>query len=151
MGTTDDERREEHVQILKLAGLYRGLAAAFEKMSGWGVVVLSARLIAPRLEGDAQARVRQGGRWNLIAYLTGAVVYLLIGLLNPLGLVILLESALPSSLGGSSGLLWMTKWLDRRKPATGHALSIDRSPGWILAACAVTIGYALILGPTRRP
>jgi putative N6-adenine-specific DNA methylase len=41
MGTTDDERRAEHVQTLKLAGLYRGLAEAFEKMAGWGVVVLS--------------------------------------------------------------------------------------------------------------
>jgi len=41
MGTTDDERRAEHVQTLKLAGLYRGLAESFEKMAGWGVVVLS--------------------------------------------------------------------------------------------------------------
>ena len=41
MTTTDDERREAHTQTLKLAGLYRGLGEAFEKMTGWGVVVLS--------------------------------------------------------------------------------------------------------------
>ncbi|HEY4186153.1 MAG TPA: THUMP domain-containing protein [Polyangia bacterium] len=32
---------QEHVQGLKLAGLYRGLAETFERFSGWGVVVLS--------------------------------------------------------------------------------------------------------------
>ena len=42
MGVGDDAaRREEHVQGLKLAGLYRGLATAFERFGGWGVVVLS--------------------------------------------------------------------------------------------------------------
>ena len=34
-------RREAHVQGLKLSGLYRGLAGAFERLTGWGVVVLS--------------------------------------------------------------------------------------------------------------
>lgn len=32
---------QEHVQGLKLAGLYRGLGETFEKFPGWGVVVLS--------------------------------------------------------------------------------------------------------------
>jgi hypothetical protein len=131
--------------------LWRIALTALGGVSYLGVVALSVRLIAPRLEGDAEARVRQGSRLNLIAYLTGAVVYLLIGLLNPLGLVILLESVLPSSLGGTSGLLWMMQRLDRRKPPTGPALSISRSLGWILAAGAITIAYALILGPTLRP
>lgn len=33
--------RDEHVQQLKLAGLYRGLAMMFDRFKGWGVVVLS--------------------------------------------------------------------------------------------------------------
>ena len=32
---------QEHVQGLKLAGLYRGLGQMFERFAGWGVVVLS--------------------------------------------------------------------------------------------------------------
>jgi hypothetical protein len=131
--------------------LWRIALSALGGLGYFAVVTLSVRLLAPRLEGDAEARVRQGSRLNLIAYLTGAVVYLLIGVLNPLGLLILLESVLPSSLGGTSGLLWMMQRLDRRIPPTGPALSIARSLGWRLAACAITIGYALILGPTLRP
>jgi hypothetical protein len=30
-------------------------------------------------------------------------------------------------------------------------LSITRSLGWMLAACVITIAYALILGPTLHP
>lgn len=131
--------------------LWRIALAVLGGLGYLGVVALSVRLIAPRLEGAAEARVRQGTRMNLIAYLTGATVYLLIGLLNPMGLVILLESVLPSSLGGTSGLLWMMQRLDRRKPPTGPALSVSRSLGWILAAGAITIAYALVLGPTLRP
>jgi 23S rRNA G2445 N2-methylase RlmL len=42
MGAGDEAaRREEHVQTLKLVGLYRGLVEAFERFGGWGVVVLS--------------------------------------------------------------------------------------------------------------
>jgi putative N6-adenine-specific DNA methylase len=33
--------REEHVQQLKLAGLYRGIAGTFDRFKGWGAVVLS--------------------------------------------------------------------------------------------------------------
>ncbi len=131
--------------------LWRIALTALGVLSYLGVVALSVRLIAPRLDGDAEARVRLGSRVNLIAYFSGATVYLLIGLLNPSGLVILLESVLPSSLGGTSGLVWMMQWLDRRNPPTGPALSITRSLGWMLAACVITIAYALILGPTLHP
>ena len=44
----DAARREEHVQGLKLAGLYRGLASAFERFTGWGVVVLSGNPVWTR-------------------------------------------------------------------------------------------------------
>jgi hypothetical protein len=131
--------------------LWRIALTALGVLSYAGVVALSVRLIAPRLDGDAEARVRQGSRLNLIAYWSGAAVYLLIGLLNPLGMLILLESVLPSSLGGTSGLLWMMQWLDRRQPPTGPGLSITRSMGWMLAAGVITIAYGLALGPTLRP
>ena len=44
VGTDGDPARaarDAHVAQLKLAGLYRGMAEAFERFKGWGVVVLS--------------------------------------------------------------------------------------------------------------
>jgi putative N6-adenine-specific DNA methylase len=39
--TPDEIARDAHVQRLKLAGLYRGMASAFDRFTGWGIVVLS--------------------------------------------------------------------------------------------------------------
>ncbi|MDV6330045.1 hypothetical protein [Asticcacaulis sp. 201] len=78
------------------------------------------------------------------AYLTGGVVAILVGLLNPLGLIIVLISSAASSLGGTSGLAWGIRWAK----GDGHAWSLPRNWAWI-AMGLVTVGiYAWILGPT---
>src|SRR3569833_10871 len=54
---------QEHVQGLKLAGLYRGLGQMFERFAGWGVVVLSGSTEWARggRRGAGGARRRGGG------------------------------------------------------------------------------------------
>jgi hypothetical protein len=115
------------------------------------VVMASLRRIAPRLPGTRTERIRTGRRVLLISYLTGALIYLLIGLANPRGLAILLLSVLPASLGASSGLLWMMQRIDSRTPvAEGPGLQFGRSVGWIAAAAVLTGAYAIVFGPTLR-
>jgi hypothetical protein len=127
--------------------LWRSALVLVGAASYWLVVRISARLIAPRLEGSGAARVRKGSRIALISYLTGAAVYLAIGLLNPYGVLIVIESALASSLGGTSGLLWMMNRLGRSPAGIGPELSFSRSAGWIVTAFAFTLAYAIVLGP----
>jgi hypothetical protein len=110
------------------------------------------RTIAPcagRIGGRAIAIVR---RATLVSYLAGAAVYFAIGALNPMGWTILLMSVLPSSLGGTSALLWMWPIYRRRRPtlADGEGIRFARNPVGIGASVIVVLAYAVVFGPTWR-
>jgi hypothetical protein len=115
------------------------------------VMRISARTLDPRVSGTGAGRVRSARIVMLISYLSGGAVYLAIGLLNPYGFVIVATSALASSLGGTSGLLWMRRLLDRTREVPPPGLYFPRSWRWTLVALAVTAAYAAVLGPTLRP
>jgi hypothetical protein len=89
-------------------------------------------------------------RAALISYVVGAVIYLVIGALNPYGLQIVLVSVLPSSLGGTCGLLWMFRLADPAGSSQGPGLYFQRRWAWILAGAITTIIYAAVFGPTVR-
>ncbi len=114
------------------------------------VVRFAVRRIDQHIGGEGRTRIRNGLRIAWISYFTGAVLYVAIGLLNPHGLIIVATSAAASSLGGTSGLLWMMEWLDRKKQIES-GLTIQRSWGWIALGLIVIVIYATILGPTIRP
>lgn len=114
------------------------------------VVRYAARAIAPHLSGVGRVRIHAARLVLTWSYFAGAAVYLAIGLLNPRGLVIVLTSALASSMGGTSGLLWMARVLGREPPAPGPGIYFARSWRWIIAAAVLTLGYALVFGPTLR-
>lgn len=92
-------------------------------------------------------------RITLLSYLTGALLYLAIGVLNPKGLEILLTSVLPSSLGASYGLLGMWRMrlpvslADGDAPASAPPpFRLPRQGGWLLAALVAAVAYALAFG-----
>ena len=114
-------------------------------------VRLAARTIDPYIAGAGPVRSRAALRMLGLSYGTGAVVYLLIGVLNPYGFVIVATAALASSMGGTSGLLWMGRLLDRGRAVPQPGLQLTRSTGWIVAALLIVVAYALIFGPTLRP
>ncbi len=116
----------------------------------WWVVRFSARRVDSHVSGVGTSRIRSGRMIALTSYLTGAVVFVAIGLLNPHGFVIVAVSAIASSVGGSSGLLWMMQLLDRGRTVPGPGLTFARSWGWIGLAAAITVAYAIVVGPTLR-
>ena len=115
------------------------------------IIYWAVRLLDPRIAGLDRARIRFARGLANTSYLTGAVVSIGIGLLNPHGFVIVAISSAASSLGATSGLLWMMQLLDREREVPGPGLVIPRSWRWIATCLLVTVGYALILGPTLRP
>jgi hypothetical protein len=115
------------------------------------VVRISLVTIDGHLSGIGRARVSAAERIALTSYASGAVVSLLIGLLNPHGMVIVLSSALASSMGGTSGLAWMMFYMNRRVERTGPGINFDRNWRWIGAALVLVLGYAVLFGPTLRP
>lgn len=129
---------------------WRLALAALGGVAYWWVVRLSARRVDSHVSGVGTGRIRAGRMMALTSYLTGAIVFTAIGLLNPHGFVIVATSAIASSVGGTSGLLWMMQLLDRRRTVSGPGLGFARSWAWIGAAAASTLAYALVVGPTLR-
>lgn len=111
------------------------LGAAAYFMIAW----ISARAIGAFVD----QRTARSIAW--IAYFTGGIVCVLVGLLNPLGIFILIASAAASSFGGASGLLWLPS-LAPKNTASGFAL--PRSWPWLVASVLVIATYAAVLGPT---
>jgi len=124
--------------------------AVFGAVAYWWVVRYAARRLDAHVNGVGRIRIRAARMMALTTYLTGVATFTAIGLLNPHGFVIVAESAVASSAGGTSGLLWMMQLLDRRRVVAGSGLAFARSGRWTGAAIAVTLTYAIIFGPTIR-
>jgi len=80
-------------------------------------------------------------------YVTGGAMALAIGLMNPMGFVILLTSAIASSLGGTSGLLWLHQFM---QPSAETGFVVKRNPVVIALGFLAAILFALVWGPTLR-
>jgi len=117
------------------------------------VVKIMCRAIAPCAGAPALPHLAAARRATLLSYVAGAVVYLAIGAFNPLGWTIILASVLPSSMGGTSGLLWM--WPIYRRSITtrgdGEGIHFDRNWTWTGVSIAVIVIYAIFFGPSLRP
>lgn len=84
----------------------------------------------------------------LLCYIAGGITCVLIGLINPEGLVIVLTSAAAASLGGTSGFAWgpYRAHPSNDDPRPRHVL--PRSWAWILVSLASVLAYAVVFGPT---
>ena len=114
------------------------------------VIYLSLGRMDQIIGGEGNERVRRAQRLALTSYVSGAVMSVLIGLLNPEGFIIVIISAAASSLGGTSGLAWMMQLLDRSKSSPAAPLRLDRSWAWVTVGFVVTAIYAIVFGPTLR-
>lgn len=104
----------------------------------------AGRLLGQLIGGESK---KPGRRLAWTAYITQGVVAVLIGLLNPVGMLIVLISSAASSFGGGSGLMWLAQFI-RPEPDNGFALK--RSWGWILTSAVAVAGYAAVLGPSLK-
>lgn len=131
--------------------LWRVALFVFGAITYRWVMRIAVAAIEPRVGGTGDGRVRGARLTALTSYLTGGAVAVLIGLLNPQGVVIVILSSIASSLGGTIGLLFMMQWLKRQPDVPGPGLYFARSWSWIVIAALVTVAYAAIFGPTLRP
>jgi len=71
-----------------------------------------------------------------------------IGFLNPLGWIVVLESSVASSLGGTSGLFWGVNLMKR--DATGVDFDLARNWLWIALGVVAILVYAIVFGPSVK-
>ncbi|HSY29381.1 MAG TPA: hypothetical protein VK832_17865 [Burkholderiaceae bacterium] len=132
--------------------LWRIMLTAVGFVSYRWVMKIMWQTITPQLLNLEPSSIQNARHTTLISYLTGAATYAAIGLLNPHGFVIIAISVLPSSLGGTCGLIVMWK----RKPdnpalqGPGGGLNFPRDWTWIGVGIAATLAYAAIFGPALR-
>jgi hypothetical protein len=131
---------------------WRGLWRALEIATGGALYFVAApRLTWPGIApfiGAGPDRVRRARRLTLLPYFVGAVVYVAAGARNPLGLRVMLISAVAAGFGGASLLAWFFAPHAAELPAGAPAtLTVTRSYAWMLLAAVVFVVFVGLLGP----
>lgn len=122
--------------LLVLAGAVSYYGAV--RLVGTGLV----RFVGvPRVQ---QSRLR---KLTMIPYFTAVLLASGAALLNPLGIQLLWQSALPATMGGDSGLLWLQYYIPRDTATNRIPESIGRNYRWIAAAVVLGTIYVAVLGP----
>jgi hypothetical protein len=92
---------------------------------------------------DQQRRLR---KLTIVPYFSGILLSSVAGLLNPLGIQLLWQSALPATAGGQSGLLWLRYYTPRGTLPKRMAENLERSYVWIGTAAVLAFVYIVVLG-----
>jgi hypothetical protein len=92
---------------------------------------------------DQQRRMR---KLTILPYFSAIGLLSLAGLLNPFGIQLLWQSALPATAGGQSGLLWLQHYIPRGTVPDRKSENLARSYIWIVIATMLTSVYVVVLG-----
>lgn len=140
--------REQALEGVPAWPVVRWLMAAAGGVLYWLCARLAVRALAG-LTGADEAGRRLARRLAATAYWTIGCVALVIGLMNPVGVYILLASAVASSFGGPSALLWAPRYL-RPGPPADPPFVLARRWGWIAVGAALVVAEGVVLGPSLR-
>ncbi|MFL6549424.1 MAG: hypothetical protein ACJ8OJ_12065 [Povalibacter sp.] len=97
-------------------------------------------------------RAAEAYRYTLVAYITGAVLYVVAGSFDPAAQEIILISGVAASLGGTSGFAWGPQMLrnpNMVKPVQPLA-ALERDWRWITVAVVCAAIFVAVLGPGVR-
>jgi hypothetical protein len=94
----------------------------------------------PRTE---QRRLRS---LTFIPYFSAALLLAAGGLLNPIGIQLVWQSALPGAAGAHSGLLWLRYYIPRKTAPEVRSEGIARNHVWIVAAAIFSLVFIFVLG-----
>lgn len=92
---------------------------------------------------NQQGRLR---KLTLTPYLSAIFLAVIAGLLNPLGMQLLWQSALPATAGGQSGLTWLQYYIPRTAEPMRSPGQVVRSYVWIGLAAVMGVAYVVVLG-----
>ncbi len=104
-----------------------------------GIGIVRYLAIAP-LESKRLQRI------TLLPYLCAIVVLCAAAALNPIGLQLVWQSALPSTAGANSGFFWLPYCMPRQAAPERPVQAIERNYAWIALATACALVYIFIVG-----
>lgn len=83
---------------------------------------------------------------TFIAYFSAIFLVCTAGLLNPIGIQLVWQSALPATAGAKSGLLWLRYYIPKGTVAERRPDGIERSYAWMTVAAGLSLVFIFVLG-----
>lgn len=108
------------------------------------VLVVGTGLV--RYVGVARSDLRRLRKLTWIPYISAVVLLSVAGLLNPIGIQLMWQSALPAAAGAHSGLLWLRYYIPRGTVPARGSEGIGRSYAWIFVAAGLALVFIFVLG-----
>ena len=125
--------------------LWRVLLVALGAASYYASV-LAVGVGLVRYVGVPREQQRRLRKLTIMPYFSAVVLLSIAGLLNPLGIQLLWQSALPATAGGQSGLLWLQYYIPRGSEPNRTPEQLVRSYAWIGVAAVLGAIYVVVLG-----
>ncbi len=108
------------------------------------VLVVGSALV--RYVGVPRDDTRRLTRLTVLPYLTSILLMCAGGFMNPIGMQLMWQSALPASAGGHSGLLWLKHYISKPTIPERSSDGIGRNYVWIAVALALSLVFIFVLG-----
>lgn len=130
---------------LRSHALWRALLVVVGALSYYAAVrLVGAGLV--RYVGIPRDQHRRLRKLMFVPYFTAIVLASVAGLLNPLGIELVWQSALPATAGGQSGLLWLQYYIPRAAAPQQTAEGLERNYGVLAVAAVLAVAYIVVLG-----
>jgi hypothetical protein len=128
--------------------LWRVVLVLIGAVTYYVTVIIAMKALLPLL-GSGPDRRKKALVLTLVPFITGSIVSLIAGSLNPAGVQLVLTSGLPATLGGTSGLIWGPQLLNIPALQTSPVDkgTLPKSVGWIVGAIIVGLAFIFVLGP----
>ncbi|HXN16721.1 MAG TPA: hypothetical protein VN875_00185 [Candidatus Binatus sp.] len=84
---------------------------------------------------------------TFIPYFSGVLLSVVGGLMNPIGIQLVWQSALPGAAGADCGLLWLRYYIPKGTVPERRSDGIDRNYPWIIVAVILSLVFVFVLGP----
>jgi hypothetical protein len=126
--------------------LWRSLLVVAGVASYYGAVLIVGAGVV-RYVGVPRNEPGRLRKLTFIPYFSAVLLLSAGGLLNPLGIQLVWQSALPASAGADSGLLWLRYYIPRRTVPERPSDEIKRNYVWIAVAVALSLAFIFVLGP----
>jgi len=108
------------------------------------VLVVGIGLV--RYVGVPRTEQRRLRRLTFIPYFSAALLLCAGGLLNPIGIQLVWQSALPGAAGAHNGLLWLRYYIPRTTVPERGSESIGRNYVWVIVAAILSLVFIFVLG-----
>jgi len=126
--------------------LWRSLLVVVGIASYFGaVLVVGTGLVG--YVGVPRSDLRRLRKLTWIPYFSAVVLLGVAGLLNPIGIQLMWQSALPAAAGAHSGLLWLMYYIPRGTVPERGPEGIGRNYEWIIVAVVLSLVFIFVLGP----